>query len=46
MGCVQGPNLGARAPRLLSFIVLGSFSDTLLVISTLDISTLQSLLHS
>ena len=34
VGCVQGRELGARLPR---FILLRSFSGTLLVVSTLDI---------
>ena len=37
MGCVQSRELGARTPRLPRFILLGSFSDTLLVVSILDI---------
>ena len=37
IGCVQSRELGARAPCLPRFILLGSFSDTLLVVSILDI---------
>ena len=37
VGCVQSRELDARAPRLLKFILRGSFSDTLLVVSILDI---------
>ena len=36
VGCVQSRELGARAPCLPRFILLGSFSDTLLVVSILD----------
>ena len=37
VGCVQSRELGTRPPRLPRFILLGSFSDTLLVVSVLDI---------
>ena len=37
MGCVQGRELSARALYLPWFILLASFSDTLLVVSILDI---------
>ena len=36
MGCAQSRGLGSRVPRRLGFIVLVSFSDALLVVSTLD----------
>ena len=36
MGCAQSRELGARAPRRMRFILLGSFSDTLLVVLILD----------
>ena len=36
MGYVQSQELDARAPRLPRFILLGSFSDTLLVVFILD----------
>ena len=35
--CVHSREPGARAPRLLRFMLLASFSDTLLVVSILDI---------
>ena len=42
MGCARGPGppqmLGARAVHLPRFILLGSFGDTLLVVSILDIA--------
>ena len=34
-GCVQGQELGACAPHLKGFILLGGFKDTLLVVSIL-----------
>ena len=37
MACVQSQDLGAWEPRLPRFILLGSFSDTLLVVLILDI---------
>ena len=37
MGCVQGRELSARALHLPRLILLASFSDTLLVVSILDI---------
>ena len=37
VGCFQNRELGARASRLLRFILLVSFNDTLLVVSILDI---------
>ena len=37
MGCVQSRELEACAPRPQRFILLESFSDTLLVVSILDI---------
>ena len=37
MRCVQSWEYSARAPRLRTFILLESFSDTLLVVSILDI---------
>ena len=37
VGCVQSSVLGAGAPRLPRFILLVSFSGTLLVVSILDI---------
>ena len=36
MGCVQSRELSACAPLLPSFILLGSFSDTLLAVLILD----------
>ena len=36
-GCIQNRGLDSCAPRLLGFILLVSFSDTLLVVSILDI---------
>ena len=36
VGCVQGRGLGARARHLPGFILPGSFSDILLVVSILD----------
>ena len=37
VGCVKSREFGARAPPLPSFILLVSFSDTLLAVSILDI---------
>ena len=37
MGCVQSREIGVWAPRLPRFILLGSFSDTLLVVPILGI---------
>ena len=37
MGCVQSRGLGACVPHLPGFILLVSSSDTLLVVSILDI---------
>ena len=37
MGCVESRELGRGAPHLPRFILLGSFSDTLLLVSILDI---------
>ena len=37
VGCAQSRELGGRAARLLRFILLVSFSDTLLVVSMVDI---------
>ena len=37
----QSRELGERAPRLSRFIVLVSFSDTLLVVSILDMKGLS-----
>ena len=37
MGCVQSQESGTQAPRLPRLILLGSFSETLLVVSILDI---------
>ena len=39
VGCVRGRGLGARAPRLPGYILLVDFSDTLLVVSILDIQS-------
>ena len=38
VGCVQSRKLNVSAPRLSRFILLVSFSDTLLVVSILDIT--------
>ena len=38
MVCAQDLELGARAPSLPKFNLLGSFSDTSLVVSILDIA--------
>ena len=37
VGCMQGRELGVSAPRLPRFILLASFSSTLLAVSILDI---------
>ena len=37
VGCVQSRGLGARSPHLPRFILLVSFSDTLLAVLSLDI---------
>ena len=37
VGCVKSQELGVFAPRLPRFMLLLSFSDTLLVVSILDI---------
>ena len=37
VGCAQSRELGGRAARLLRFILLVSLSDTLLVVSMVDI---------
>ena len=42
MGCVQTRGLGVPVPRLPGFILLGSFSNTLLVVSTLDMIAICS----
>ena len=39
VGCVRGRGLGARAPRFPEYILLVGFSDTLLVVSILDIQS-------
>ena len=36
MGSVQSRELGTRAPRFSRFILLGSFTDTLLMVSVLQ----------
>ena len=46
MGCVQSWELSACAPRLPSFILLGSFSDTLFVVSILDMIVICSRFYS
>ena len=43
MGCVQSRELGASAPWLPRFILLGNFSVTLLVVSTFDFTVLKRL---
>ena len=42
MGCVQTRGRGVPVPRLPGFILLGSFSNTLLVVSTLDMIAICS----
>ena len=37
MGCDEIRELGARSPRLPRFILLGSFGDTLLLVSMIAI---------
>ena len=44
VGCTQSRVYGAHAPRLPRFMLLISFSDTLLVVSILDITFRKSMI--
>ena len=44
VGCTQSRVYGAHAPRLPRFMLLISFSDTLLVVSILDINFRKSMI--